>query len=100
MKAKKEARLITSLIIDDITNAMLVLGLQRLGLEAGDYFSNVSDSIFKLMGYDGKTDEPIYEGYLERTKKVVKKYVKSDRQKLEQPAKDIYKYLCKNRPKK
>lgn len=100
MKAKKEAHLIISLIIDDITNSMLISGLDRLGLEAGDYHLSVSDIIFKLMGYDDKTDEPVYEGYLALTKKVVKKYVKSDRQKLEQPAKDIYKYLCKNRPKR
>lgn len=98
MKAKKEARLITSLIIDDLTNSMLITGLQRLGFDAGNYHLSVSDIIFKLMGYDDRTDEPIYEGYLERTKKVVEKYVKPDRQKLEQPAKDIYKYLCKNRP--
>lgn len=100
MKAKKEAHLITSLIIDDITNSMLISGLDRLGLDAGDYHLSVSDIIFKLMGYDETTDEPVYEGYLELTKKAVKKHVKSDRQKLEQPAKDIYEYLCKNRPKK
>lgn len=100
MKAKKEAHLITSLIIDDITNSMLISGLDRLGLDAGDYHLSVSDIIFKLMGYDETTDEPVYEGYLELTKKAVKKHVKFDRQKLEQPAKDIYEYLCKNRPKK
>ncbi|HLP13194.1 MAG TPA: hypothetical protein VK177_14755 [Flavobacteriales bacterium] len=98
MKAKKEAQLITSLIIDDITNSMMISGLERIGLEAGDYHLSVSDIIFKLMGYDEKTDEPVYEGYLALIKKAVKRYVKSDRGKLEQPAKDIYKYLCKNRP--
>jgi hypothetical protein len=98
MKAKKEAHLITSLIIDDITNSMLISGLDRLGLDAGDYHLSVSDIIFKLMGYDEMNDEPIYEGYLALIKKVVKRYVKSDREKLEQPAKEIYKYLCKNRP--
>lgn len=100
MKAKKEAQLITALIIDDLTNSMLVHGLQRLGFDAGDYHLSVSDIIFKLMGYDDRSDEPVYECYLELSKKVVKKHIKPDRQKLEKPAHEIYKYLCKNRPQK
>ena len=98
MKAKKEAQLINSLIIDDIVNTMLVHGLQRLGFDAGDYYLSVSDVIFKIMGYDEMYDEPIYEGYLDLVKKAVKKHVKPDRLKLEKPASEMYKYLCRNRP--
>ena len=65
MKVKREAQLITTLIIDDIVNTMMVHGLQRLGFDAGDYHLSVSDVIFKLMGYHDKCDEPVYEGYLE-----------------------------------
>jgi hypothetical protein len=100
MKIKREAQLITTLIIDDIVNTMIVHGLQRLGFDAGDYHLSVSDVIFKLMGYDNRCDEPIYERYLELSRKVVKKHVKPDREKLEEPAREIYKYLCKNRPQK
>lgn len=100
MKTKKEAHLIISLIIDDITNTMLVIGLQRLGFDAGNYMLSVNAVIFKLMGYDDRHDEPVYEVYLSFIEQEAEKQIRPDRRKLRKPAKEIYKFLRKSCPKK
>lgn len=48
---------IISLIKDDLINCKLVNGLNQLGLSAGDYHLNLSETIFNLMGIDGATDD-------------------------------------------
>lgn len=42
--------LILSLIQDNLINLKLVTGLNSLGLIADDYYLNLGDTIFKLMG--------------------------------------------------
>jgi hypothetical protein len=46
---KKE--LILSLIQDNLVNLKLVAGLNSLGLIADDYYLNLGDTVFKLMGF-------------------------------------------------
>ena len=64
MKAKNKKKLIISLIKDDLINAKLVNRLNEIGLCADDYFLHLSDTIFKLMGFeDDEETETIYERY-------------------------------------
>jgi hypothetical protein len=46
---KKE--LILSLIQDNLINLKLVTGLNSLGLIADDYYLNLGNTVFKLMGF-------------------------------------------------
>lgn len=55
--------IIVSLIKDDLTNIRLVLGLERLGLDAGKYYLHLNETIFKLVGL--KEDrEDFFEQYI------------------------------------
>ncbi|MDO9186374.1 MAG: hypothetical protein Q7W13_10220 [Bacteroidia bacterium] len=55
--------IIVSLIKDDLTNIRLVLGLERLGLDAGKYYLHLNETIFKLVGL--KEDrEDFFEKYI------------------------------------
>ena len=90
----KDKKLIISLIQDDLVNSKLVLGLNELGINASDYFLNLSDTIFKLMKFsDSKAEEEIYEHYLKLTKKVKHIDITESRNNLNNLAHEIYKEL-------
>jgi hypothetical protein len=70
MKAKNKKKLILSLIKDDLINAKLVNGLNEIGLNTDNYFLHLSDTIFKLMGFEDNDEaETIFERYMELTKR-------------------------------
>jgi Tat protein secretion system quality control protein TatD with DNase activity len=74
MNANNNKKLILSLINDDLRHNKLVNGLIEVGLDPKDYFLNLGDTIFNLMGFeDNKKTEEIFERYLEITKRA--KYV-------------------------
>lgn len=54
---KTTKKVILSLIKDDLTNLTLIKGLNKLGLDAGDYDLNLSDSIIKLINNNLSDDE-------------------------------------------
>ena len=58
-----EKELIISLIKDDLTNIRLVHGLESLGLNSGDYYLHLSETIFKLVGIK-IDDEDFFEEYM------------------------------------
>ena len=90
----KDKKLIISLIQDDLLNSKLVFGLNELGINASDYFLNLSDTIFKLMKFsDSKAEEEIYEHYLKLTKKVKHIDITESRNNLNNLAHEIYKEL-------
>ena len=92
----KDKKLIISLIQDDLVNSKLVLGLNELGVNASDYFLNLSDTIFKLMKFsDSKAEEEIYEHYLKLTKKAKHIDITESRNNLNSLAHEIYKELTK-----
>lgn len=66
---KKE--LIISLIKDDLVNTKLINGLMNVGLDPGNYFLHLSETIFKLMDFEDSmmTDE-IFTDYLRLVEKV------------------------------
>lgn len=57
---KKE--LVLSLIRDDLVSRKLVLALRRAGINADDYITGISTSVFSLMGISD-TDEEMFDTY-------------------------------------
>ena len=93
-------KLIISLIKDDLVNSKLVLGLNELGLNASDYFLNLSETIFKLMKFsNSKAEEKVYEHYLELTKRAKHIDITESRNNLNGLAYEIYTELTKLKSK-
>jgi len=91
MESKKQKELILALIKDDLINSKLVYGLTDLGIDASDYFLNLSDTIFKLMKFsDTKAEEKIYEHYLKLTKKAKDINIAESRNNLNSLTYEIY----------
>lgn len=89
---KKE--LIISLIKDDLVNDKLVNGLIDIGLNPGDYFLHLSETIFKLMGFEDNmmTDE-IFNHYLRLSQKAKHIDISNSNGQLEALANEIYNEL-------
>ena len=86
---------IISLIVDDIINSKLINSLNKAGLDAGDYFLNLSKTIFRLMALDDTHEnEEIFELYLVQLKRAENFDIKS-RERFENLAKEIYHTLDK-----
>lgn len=65
-----DKKLILSLIKDDLIHTKLVNGLFEIGLNADSFFLHLTDTIFKLMGYeDNEESEVILERYMELAKR-------------------------------
>lgn len=69
MDAITRKNLIISLIKDDLTNIRLVYGLDKLGLDSGDYYLHLSETIFKLIGIL-TDDEDFFESYMDECRTV------------------------------
>lgn len=83
-----------SLIKYDLINTKLVLTLNRIGIYADDYLTNLSTGIFELMGHGGGTAfEPLYEGYRKLAERIVYIDVRKWHGELETLAHEIYGYL-------
>lgn len=96
MNTKKE--LILSLIKDDLVNHKLLLGLDALGLRATDYYLNLGDIVFALMGFPENSDsDRVYELYLELTKKARFLNLSESQSQLNQLAQEIYLELTVHR---
>jgi hypothetical protein len=52
MEEMNKTELILSLIKDNLVNMKLIKGLNELGLIADDYYLNLGDTVFKLMGFE------------------------------------------------
>jgi len=90
----EKKKLIISLIKDDLTNDKLVNGLAEMGLNPGDYFLHLSETVFKLMGFEGSmlTDE-IFNHYLLLGQKVKHIDIARDNGQLDRLANEIYEEL-------
>jgi hypothetical protein len=89
---KKE--LIISLIKDDLVNDKLINGLIDIGLNPGHYFLNLSETIFKLMGYkDNMMTDEIFNHYLLLGQKAKHIDVARDSDQLQRLANEIYEEL-------
>ncbi len=95
MKDEKQKELILSLLKDDLVNAKLVNALNDIGLNADYYFLNLSETIFKLMGFDTSSFETdtIYEHYLYLSESAKQIDISKSRQQFDQLALEIYNEL-------
>lgn len=64
--------LILALIRDNLINMKLVTGLNALGLIADDYYLNLGDTVFKLMGFEAseKSDLIFEKVFMANSEKV------------------------------
>ena len=68
----KNKNIILSLIKDDLTNTQLINGLNSLGLDAGNYYLNLSKAFFTLMGFENYSQHAaLYEEYFDVAEMVV-----------------------------
>lgn len=70
MQSINEKEFIIGLIKDDLTNIRLVHGLDLLGLDSGNYYLHLSETIFKLIGIT-IDDEDFFEEYMGECKTVI-----------------------------
>ena len=88
----KTEKLVISLIKDDLINLRLVHGLNALGLDAENYYTNLSSTIFGLMGlqtYDERMVK-ILESYIDSGKRVLRIDIEDHRDEFDELAVDIY----------
>ncbi len=64
-----QKELVISLIKDDLTNIRLVHGLDILGLDSGNYYLHLSETIFKLIGITAD-DTDFFEEYMDECRTV------------------------------
>jgi len=57
-------KLIISLITDDLINQKLVGTLSELNFDTGPYMLNLSDTIIRLMGFNGEQNQQMFEHYI------------------------------------
>lgn len=94
MKALTTKPVIVSLIKDDIINSCLVNSLNKAGLDAGEYYLNLSDTIFQLLQFkDDFKSEDVYLKYLKMIKRATPKHIQDEREKLDNLATEIYHFL-------
>ena len=94
MKAIEKKKLILSLIKDDLINAKLVHGLNEMGLIADPYFLQLSDTVFKLMGFkEGKKSDRAFERYMDLSKKATQVDISLSHKPMEKLALKIYKEI-------
>lgn len=86
-------KLIIALIKNDIKNKKLVDALITTGLNAEDYYLNLSDLAFELIGFDDcEHCERIYKGYLKFTDEGLAFKIEDD-EAFERLAKKLYEQL-------
>ena len=99
MKAKTHKQLILSLIKDDLINSKLVNSLTDIGLNADDYLLHLSDTIFKLMGFEeSRETEATFEYYLDLTNRAKHIDILNSRLQFDGLALEIYNELLLRKP--
>eukprot|EP01038_Epipyxis_sp_PR26KG_P002137 gene2137-3035_t len=92
--------LILSLIKNDLINTRLVTGLDRLGLDAGDYLLGLGSLVLRLMGFtEGHLTDAVYDRYYNLTRRAACADLTDNRALYELLAKEIYKELQTLLPK-
>lgn len=97
MDSEKEKKLLIALIKDDLIGSKLVGGLNRMGLEAQNYYQHLSETIFDAMGFqDNEQDEEVYYQYIALTKKALDIDISNGNHTLNDLVEEIYEFLSKN----
>lgn len=95
MNAEQRKQLAIEIIRNDLKVTLLLEGLNRTGLDAGDYLTGLGGVVFTLMGLSSGSPHPekLYAAYLKRTRRVRRLNPARAYTKLLPMAKDIYRWL-------
>ena len=93
-KQIKEKELIISLIKDNLINTRLVYGLEKLGLDVGNYHVHLAETVLNLMGIGNDSDE-LFEEYIEMYEQVAEIDIFKYPRLLDSLANGIYRELLK-----
>jgi hypothetical protein len=94
MKNINEKELVIALIKDDLINKKLVNGLIGIGLEAGNYFLHLSETVFKLMEFDDSQANEVFERYMELANSAMFIDISHSDKSMDELALHIYMELC------
>jgi len=73
MKKANQKQPILSLIEDDLRNARLIHGLNKLGLYTEEHFLHLSQTVFRLMGFpESQASDAAYDRYHKLSRKAVR----------------------------
>jgi hypothetical protein len=91
---------VISLIKDDLINSKLVYTLCDAGLNAVDYYLQLSKTIFQLMGYDSdEYADEVFRRYFILSQKVKFISIKDGHHTLDPLANELYNLLRQKAPK-
>ena len=98
---KKNKDIIVSLIKDDLTNTQLIDGLNNIGLDAGKYYLNISESFFALMDFGNYDQETkLYNDYFDFVEEAVATNLFKNPEQLEAIALEVYNKLLLEKEKR
>jgi len=101
MKPEKQKKLILSLIKDDLMNTQLIDGLNNIGLDAGKYYLNISESFFALMDFGNYDQETkLYNDYFDFAEEAVATNLFKTSEQLNAIALDVYNKLLLEQEKR
>jgi hypothetical protein len=95
MEEINKQELILALIRDNLINMKLVSGLNALGLIADDYYLNLGDTVFKLMGFEAseKSDLIFENVFMANSEKVSQIDFSTSRDEIMRLSMEIYREL-------
>ena len=95
----QELNLILSLIKDDLVNNKLVAGLNNLGLSAGDYHLQLSETILTMIGLDTEDDSinDLYFQLTQQSESIDLSNIGTREQQLNKMAQSIYSELSQRK---
>ena len=70
MEPSKKQQEITALLLADIRNRKLILGLEQAGLQADNFYTGLSELIFQKMGFETLNDA-LYHWYEETIESLI-----------------------------
>jgi hypothetical protein len=95
MEEINKNELILSLIKDNLVNTKLINGLNELGLIADDYYLNLGDTVFKLMGFEAseKSDLIFEKVFIANSEKVNQINISESKDEVMRLSMEIYQEL-------
>jgi hypothetical protein len=95
MEEIDKTELILSLIKDNLVNMKLINGLNNLGLIADDYYLNLGDTVFKLMGFEAsdKNDLIFEKVFLANSEKIDQINISHSKEEAMRLSMEIYQEL-------
>jgi hypothetical protein len=88
--------LIIQIIQNDLKNTRLIIGLNKLGLDASNYYLNLKELLFELLCFEeNEQEEQLFEAYVMHAEKIQSMDMIKHPEKLRELAEEIYNWLMK-----